>query len=69
MTYSIYHTQPDYPMRRITERRYYTPQYASHGTGSVELTLDCGHKVRRKRSSEPRRQCRCQECYADCSAR
>lgn len=57
------------PMRKIVDRRYYEPKYAPANTGSVELTLECGHKIRRKQSSEPRHQCRCEDCYYDQSVR
>ena len=59
---------PTIPMKKIVDRRYYEPKSAPHGTGSVELTLECGHKVRRKQSAEPRYQVRCEDCYYDQSA-
>ncbi len=56
---------PTIPMKQIVDRRYYAPKHAAPGTGSVELTLECGHKIHRKRSDEPRYQCRCEPCYYD----
>ncbi len=55
----------DYPMRQITDRRYFEPAGARPNTGSVELTLECGHKTKRRQSSEPVSQCRCEQCYYD----
>lgn len=54
-----------FPLRAITDRRYYHPKNATAGTGSVELTLECGHKIRKKRSAEPRRFARCEDCFYD----
>lgn len=62
---------PDGPtmlLKKISDRRYYEPKSAPHGTGSVELSLECGHKIHRKQSAEPRYQARCQYCYYDQSA-
>lgn len=54
-----------HPLREITARHYYSPSSAPKGTGSVELTLECGHSEFRKRSAEPGRRARCWACYMD----
>lgn len=54
-----------HPLRRITVRYYYEHPSAPTGTGSVELTLECGHAEFRKRSAEPGRRARCWACYID----
>ena len=54
-----------WPLRRITVRYHYEHKSAPAGTGSVELTLECGHAEFRKRSAEPKRQARCWACYMD----
>lgn len=54
-----------FPLRAITGRRYFQPKYAANNASSVELTLECGHKIIRKKSSEPRKSVRCEDCFYD----
>lgn len=54
-----------YPLREIVQREYVAPKYCRAGTGTVILTLSCGHRVRRPISAEPRKAVRCEDCYFD----
>lgn len=60
-------TGSDFVWRKVTGRSYYHPKYAAANAGGVELTLECGHKQRRKRSAEPgpNAKVKCTECYYD----
>lgn len=50
------------PLKPIVKREYYRHPFTPKGSGSVFLTLECGHMVRRKCSEEPKRQARCLQC-------
>ena len=54
-----------FPLKAIIGRRYYQPKYAANNASSVELTLECGHKITRPKSGEPRKSVRCEDCYYD----
>ena len=54
--------RPLKPLRGIVKRQWYSPASAPHGTGSVMLTLKCGHEVHCKQSKEPKRRARCYHC-------
>ncbi len=59
---------PDFspqPLREITGRNYFRPKSAPIGTGSVELTLSCGHHEFRKRSRDPGLRARCWACHTE----
>lgn len=55
----------NYPLREIIARRYYRMPNAKIGTGSVELTLNCGHGEFRSRNKEPHVRARCWACHID----
>ncbi len=48
--------------RLIVKREYWTDVHCRAGEGSVMLTLECGHIVRKKQSEEPENYCLCKEC-------
>jgi len=50
------------PLRQIVKRERYFPMSAPTGTGSVMLTLECGHEVHCKQSKEPKYRARCWYC-------
>lgn len=50
------------PLKKIIGREYYEPKSAPIGTGSVALSLECGHTERRKASQEPDYRARCLQC-------
>lgn len=54
-----------WPLREIVARKYYRTAGAKLGSGSVELSLSCGHTEFRKRSGEPHVRARCWDCHMD----
>lgn len=52
------------PLRKIVKREPYTTKSHPHGTFSVALTLECGHKKHLKGSQcpESQKRARCREC-------
>ena len=48
--------------RKIVEREYLSSKHCRDGEGSVWLTLECGHIVRKKGSQEPENYCLCKQC-------
>ena len=53
------------PLREIVVRNYYRHDSAPIGTGSVWLTLSCGHIECRKRSRDPGLRARCWACHME----
>ena len=50
------------PLRKIVSRKDYQTSSHPHGTRSVELELECGHKIHCKGSKEPKYKARCGWC-------
>lgn len=53
------------PRREVVRVRLYSHAYCKPGEGSAEITLSCGHSVRRKQSKIPRHYVRCESCRRD----
>jgi hypothetical protein len=57
------------PLRKIVRCERYRTKSHPRGTWSVILTLECGHKVRRKGGQYARYRARCWECYLESEAK
>jgi len=48
--------------QKIINRERWSDRHCRPNEGSVTLTLECGHKINKKQSQEPKSYCLCEEC-------